>query len=162
MSSSSWVCSALLLAAAACSRAPAQELAINGAPPALGSVVGKPPGPPEPGPQVQNPFGSDSTAAKAGRVLFDQFNCSGCHGGHAGGGMGPSLRDGDWIYGQTDAALYGAIAQGRAHGMPAYGARIPQPFVWQLVSYIRTLGSQTEPEAPSQDIPPPPASAKEN
>jgi mono/diheme cytochrome c family protein len=46
--------------------------------------------------------------------------------------------------------------EGRAHGMPAWGTRIPDPLVWQLVSYIRTLGKQSEPEAPSQNIPPPP------
>jgi cytochrome c oxidase cbb3-type subunit 3 len=72
--------------------------------------------------------------------------------------MGPSLRDGEWVYGSTDAALYGAIADGRAHGMPAWGSRIPEPLVWQLVSYIRTLGTSTEPSAPSQIVPPPPMS----
>jgi cytochrome c oxidase cbb3-type subunit 3 len=158
MSSSSWVCSelALLLLAAGCTAKASSDLAINGSPPALTNAVGEPPGPAEPAPQLTNPFGSDTTAAQQGQVLFNQFNCSGCHGGHAGGGMGPSLRDGAWIYGSSDAALYGAIADGRAHGMPAWGTRIPEPLVWQLVSYIRTLGTQSEPQAPSQIIPPPP------
>lgn len=146
---------ALPLMAAACNKAPAQDLALNGAPPAMINSVGTPPGPLEPGPTLRNPFAGDTTAAQRGQMWFDQFNCSGCHGGHAGGGMGPSLRDDDWIYGDTDARIYGAIVDGRAHGMPAWGGRIPEPQVWQLVAYIRTLGTQNEPEAPSLITPPP-------
>ncbi|HKU42976.1 MAG TPA: c-type cytochrome [Polyangiales bacterium] len=142
--------------AAACSSAPAQDLAINGAPPLMANPVGPPPGPREPGPVLKNPLGNDSSAPQQGRQWFAQFNCAGCHGDHGGGGMGPSLRDGEWIYGDSDAALYGAIVEGRAHGMPAWGSRIPEPLVWQLVSYLRTLGSDVEPQGPSQIIPPPP------
>jgi cytochrome c oxidase cbb3-type subunit III len=158
MSCSSWACSLLLLmAAAACSRAPAQDLAINGAPPQQVNPVGAPPGPPERTPQLTNPFGADVSAAQSGRILFENFNCHGCHGGRAGGGMGPSLRDGAWLYGDSDAALYGAIADGRARGMPAWGGRIPELQIWQLVSYIRTLTGAQEPQAPNPVIPPPPA-----
>lgn len=160
MSSSSWASNGLLLMlfAVGCSaKASAPpDLAINGSPPSLTNRVGPPPGPAEHAPELKNPFDGDTTAAQQGYVLFNQFNCSGCHGGHAGGGMGPSLRDGAWIYGNTDRDLYGAIVDGRAHGMPAWGSRISEPLVWQLVSYIRTLGTQTEPQAPSQIVPPPP------
>jgi len=145
-----------LLLLAACGRSQASELAINGSPPVLTNRVGVPPGPVEPGEELKNPFDSDSTAAQEGRKLFTQFNCSGCHGDHAGGGMGPSLRDAEWIYGSSDGALYGAIVDGRAHGMPAWGSRIPEPQVWQLVSYLRSFGTSSEPEAPSQIVPPPP------
>ena len=80
--------------------------------------------------------------------MFVAFNCSGCHGGHAGGGMGPSLRDQDWIYGGKPAELYGSIADGRAHGMPAWGTRLPPAVIWQLVSYIDSLRTPDEPEPP--------------
>jgi cytochrome c oxidase cbb3-type subunit 3 len=157
MSSSSSVCSLIcLLLMAACNRSRAAELAINGAPPALTNPVGVAPGPTEPTQALKNPFGDDSAAAQQGRLMFAQFNCGGCHGDHGGGGMGPSLRDGEWIYGSSDGALYGAIADGRARGMPAWGSRIPEPQVWQIVSYLRTLGTSTEPSAPSQIVPPPP------
>ena len=59
-----------------------------------------------------------------GRQLFVRFNCSGCHGGRAGGGMGPSLRDVDWIYGNNDAQLFSSITEGRAHGMPSWQTRL--------------------------------------
>ncbi|HEV7823005.1 MAG TPA: c-type cytochrome, partial [Burkholderiales bacterium] len=56
---------------------------------------------------------SDSATLAEGRRLFIQFNCYGCHGGRAGGGMGPSLRDADWIYGSSPANIYSSISEGR-------------------------------------------------
>jgi Cytochrome C oxidase, cbb3-type, subunit III len=54
------------------------------------------------------------------------MNCSGCHGEHAGGGMGPSLRDVDWLYGGADAQVFDSIAHGRANGMPSWGTKLDQ------------------------------------
>jgi cytochrome c oxidase cbb3-type subunit 3 len=90
----------------------------------------------------------DREAMQEGRRLFVHFNCSGCHGGHAGGGMGPSLRDKDWIYGSDPAHIFASIADGRAHGMPSWGTRLPTEQVWQLTAYISSLGTSTEPEPP--------------
>jgi cytochrome c oxidase cbb3-type subunit 3 len=84
-----------------------------------------------------------------GRQLFVRFNCSGCHGGRAGGGMGPSLRDVDWIYGQEDARVYSSIAEGRAHGMPAWQPRLTSDQIWKLVTYIQSLRTRNEPNPPS-------------
>ena len=86
-----------------------------------------------------------------GRQLFLSYNCVGCHGGRAGGGMGPSLRDSAWIYGNTDADLFGTITEGRPGGMPTWGGKIPEDQIWKLISYIRTLRTKAEPD------PPPPA-----
>ena len=101
---------------------------------------------------VHNPYAGDAGAANEGRQLFVQYNCSGCHGGRAGGGMGPSLRDSLWAYGSSDAQLLGTITEGRPAGMPAWGGRIPTDQMWKIVTYIRTLGTPQEPDAP-----PPPA-----
>jgi len=97
---------------------------------------------------LKNPLPDERQAAVEGRRLFVQYNCSGCHGGRAGGGMGPSLRDEIWIYGNTPDKIFSSIAEGRAHGMPAWGVRIPDQQVWQLVAYIRSLRTDYEPEAP--------------
>ena len=59
---------------------------------------------------VANPFGADRAASGEGRRLFLRFNCAGCHGDHGGGGMGPSLRDSDWIYGSGDIQIFGPTA----------------------------------------------------
>src|SRR4051794_33008987 len=61
------------------------------------------PRPPRARKAMANTYRNDADALRDGRHLFVSFNCSGCHGDHAGGGMGPSLRDEDWIDG-SDAA----------------------------------------------------------
>ncbi len=118
--------------------------------------VGPIPGPVLDAGRPVNPFKPDETTLNAGRLYFDRYNCSGCHGGHAGGGMGPSLRDDDWIYGSEDADLFADIVQGRAHGMPAWGAKLPDDVVWKLVAYIKSLRTEAEPDKPDQTVPAPP------
>jgi len=99
--------------------------------------------------QVHNPFEGSQSAREQGRALFVAMNCYGCHGGHAGGGMGPSLRDPTWIYGDSPVDIFGSIAQGRANGMPAWGLRLPSDAIWQIVAYIQALGTSGEPDPPS-------------
>jgi len=96
----------------------------------------------------KNPLANDAVALQDGRRLFDWYNCSGCHGGHAGGGMGPSLRDPVWLYGNRDDQIYSSIAQGRSRGMPAWGSKIPSQQIWELVAYIRSMGTAQEPDPP--------------
>src|SRR5579862_3706594 len=131
----------VILAAAACCgcQSRSTELAAAGAASPVYTPVG-----PIPGPVIQpvlqlNPYTQNSVAMLEGRKLFDRYNCSGCHGGHAGGGMGPSLHDPAWIYASDDAHIYNSIAEGRAHGMPSWGAKIPQNQIWELVAYIKSL-----------------------
>jgi cytochrome c oxidase cbb3-type subunit 3 len=112
------------------------------------AVVGPVPGPEKRVSQASNPFAGDKVAMSQGRQLFNRMNCSGCHGDHAGGGMGPSLRDVDWIYGNEDAQILSTIAEGRAHGMPAWGTKMGDDQIWKLVTYIKSLRTQNEPEAP--------------
>ena len=140
--------------------------ACGGTPPSGGSTAAPPPivtaiGP-VPGPSGDlagaarderggtNPYDDNRTAATEGRQLFVRFNCSGCHGGRAGGGMGPSLRDVDWVYGDRDAQLFSSIAEGRANGMPSWQPRITADQTWKLVAYIRSLRTRNEPNPPSQ------------
>jgi cytochrome c oxidase cbb3-type subunit 3 len=115
------------------------------------SVVNQPLGP-VPGvgdiAPVDNPLGTDRAVLEAGRRLFVQYNCSGCHGGRAGGGMGPSLRDPSWLYGSTADRIFNSVAQGRGHGMPAWGGRVPERQIWELTAYIQSLRTPDEPERP--------------
>lgn len=139
-----------LLAAASvagCQRAPSDTSAPTAAPTAK-SPVGPVPGPGGMAAQIRNPYGDDANALQNGRILFVRYNCSGCHGGRAGGGMGPSLRDEDWLYGGSDADVFDSIAQGRGMGMPAWGTRIPEAQIWQLVAYVKSLRTPREPNPP--------------
>ena len=113
--------------------------------------IGPQPGPERPVRNADNPYADDPQAVAEGRRLFIWFNCSGCHGGRGGGGMGPSLRDAEWLYGHEDQDVYDSIAQGRAHGMPAWGLKLPAEQIWKLTSYIATLGTSEEPDAPPRN-----------
>jgi cytochrome c oxidase cbb3-type subunit III len=74
-----------------------------------------------------------------GQRLFNWYNCSGCHS-NGGGGMGPALMDDFWIYGSNPDNIHETILRGRPNGMPAWEGRIPDYQVWQLVTYVRSLG----------------------
>ena len=139
---------AVALTCAACDHLPG-DVAAAAAPPAIRTPVGPVPGPANNPVRRRNPFEQDLGAIQDGRTLFVRMNCSGCHGGHAGGGMGPSLRDVDWMYGSTDAQIFSSIAEGRAHGMPAWGVMLPEDQVWKLVAYVKSLRTPFEAQPPS-------------
>jgi len=119
-------------------------------PPAL-APVGPIPGPQvegeDPATTIQNPYTNDPSALEQGRQLFVAMNCAGCHGGHAGGGMGPDLRpDHIFRYGNMPANLFDSISMGRGMGMPAWGTKLPPDVIWKLVAYIQSLGTDNEPD----------------
>jgi mono/diheme cytochrome c family protein len=91
------------------------------------------------------PFHGDPQQAKQGRQLFIDYNCYGCHGGLAGGAMGPSLRDTAWKYGGTDSAIVASIRDGRPAGMPKWAGTIPDTGLTRLLVYIRSLRTTAEP-----------------
>jgi cytochrome c oxidase cbb3-type subunit 3 len=135
-------------AVVACEHTPG-DVAANSAPTPVMTPVGPVPGPEQNPPRRENPYQQDRGAMAEGRTLFVRMNCSGCHGGRAGGGMGPSLRDADWLYGSTDAQIFSSIAEGRAHGMPSWGTKLPEDQVWKIVAYIKSLRTPDEPNPPS-------------
>jgi mono/diheme cytochrome c family protein len=92
------------------------------------------------------PFHGDARQAQAGRTTFIEYNCYGCHGGLAGGAMGPSLRDTVWKYGGTDTAIQMSIRDGRPMGMPPWRATLADSQIRNLVTYIRSLRTTAEPK----------------
>lgn len=139
--------SLMMLACSACTGPPLEDAA-QGAAPSIGMPVGPIPGATQQPKGRSDPYGQDKVALSEGRQLFENYNCAGCHGDHAGGGMGPSLRDEDWVYGSSDAQVFNSIAEGRAKGMPAWGAKLPDEQIWKLVSYIKSLRTPNEPQPP--------------
>jgi len=140
----------LLLAFAACGKTPPSG-GTTAAPPAVITAVGPVPGAAGEPEDSGNPYAKDRTAAGEGRQLFIRFNCSGCHGGRAGGGMGPSLRDVDWLYGDREAQVFSSIAEGRAHGMPTWQPQLTPDQIWKLVTYIKSLRTRNEPNPPTSE-----------
>lgn len=104
------------------------------------------PGKVPPPAQINNPAETDPAAVTRGMAAFNAFNCVGCHMGNGGGGMGPSLSEGSFIYGSEPENIYLTIVQGRPHGMPAWGTVLPNAVVWDLVAYIRNLDAGPKPE----------------
>jgi cytochrome c oxidase cbb3-type subunit 3 len=86
----------------------------------------------------RNPYEGNAWTVAEGRRFYDAYNCAGCHA-HGGGGMGPALMDTVWRYGREPAQVAASILDGRPNGMPAFRDRIPEPQVWQLVAYLRSL-----------------------
>jgi len=98
--------------------------------------------PTHPTPQAQaNPAEGNAWAVAQGKQLYRAYNCNGCHA-NGGGGMGPALMDATWLYGSAPDEVYTSIVQGRPNGMPAFGGRIPDQQVWQLVAYVRSMSGQ--------------------
>lgn len=89
---------------------------------------------------MPNPYEGSPQAIASGKALFIKMNCAGCHGYDAKGNMGPDLTDTYWRYGGLPAQIYSSIHDGRAQGMPAWGAALPPQEIWKLVAYIESLG----------------------
>lgn len=91
--------------------------------------------------ELKNPYEGDPSAIAQGHTLFNSMNCSGCHAAKGGGGMGPPLSDGQWIYGGRPEQIYLTIMHGRPNGMPSFAAILPPDSLWKLVAYVSTLSA---------------------
>jgi len=138
----------LVLATTGCQRNSTPVAA--GAEPPVPTTVGPVPGGVSMPVERTNPYAGDVVAVQDGRRLFNWYNCSGCHGGHGGGGMGPSLRDKVWLYGDRDDQIFDSISEGRSNGMPAWGTKIPEQQIWQLVAYIKSMRTLQEADPPNE------------
>lgn len=88
--------------------------------------------------ETKNPFEGDSQAAQAGKILFTQMNCAGCHGYDLTGGMGPDLTDNNWLYGGKPGEIFHTISEGTPRGMPMWKKQLTPEQIWQLVTYIQS------------------------
>jgi cytochrome c oxidase cbb3-type subunit III len=158
----------LLLPVAGCHRVAAQDVAT--APPAGGVVASAlVPGLSHSVSTVEAQaaqYYDNRAAVVEGKRLFGQYNCSGCHS-NGGGGMGPSLMDDEWIYGDRLEQIHQTLVEGRPNGMPAWGGKIPDSQLWELAAYVRsmslpqTLAAQNGP-TPSQSPAPVPRAAEQD
>ena len=97
----------------------------------------------------RNPMENDREALAAGQNLFDQ-HCSECHGsGGNGTRKAPSLRA-EEVQNAPPGAIFWILTNGVVRrGMPVW-SRLPEPQRWQLVSFIKSLGTVAKsPEAPN-------------
>ena len=90
----------------------------------------------------RNPLEGNADAVAAGRKLF-QEHCGECHGNSAEGTRrGPSLRA-EEVQQATAGTLFWTMTNGVVRrGMPVW-SKLPEPQRWQIVTYIKSLGTDT-------------------
>jgi cytochrome c oxidase cbb3-type subunit 3 len=99
-------------------------------------------------------FEGNQLAIAAGKELFGQMNCSGCHF-NGGGGMGPALMSGHWRYGGRIDQIYASIAQGRPNGMPSWQDSLQPQQIWELAAYVKSLSAPAPSSASQTAVPAP-------
>jgi len=85
-----------------------------------------------------SPFQENAWGISEGKRLYNAYNCVGCHA-NGGGAIGPPLMDDEWIYGSRAANIFETIVEGRPNGMPAFGGKIADAQVWQIVAYVQAM-----------------------
>jgi mono/diheme cytochrome c family protein len=91
----------------------------------------------------RNPLEHDPEAVVAGAKLYG-LHCAECHGQTGEGGQGskkgPSLRAGE-VQQSSAGTLFWVLTNGVVRrGMPVW-SKLPEPQRWQLVAFIKSLGS---------------------
>ena len=109
-------------------------------------------GAPPPQDMIGARFEGNQLAIAAGKELFGQMNCSGCHF-NGGGGMGPALMSGHWRYGGRIDQIYASIAQGRPNGMPSWQDALQPQQIWELAAYAKSLSAPAPSSASQTAVP---------
>jgi putative heme-binding domain-containing protein len=87
----------------------------------------------------RNPFGSQPDAIAKGKETY-LGACSACHGVSGMGGQGPNLVTGRQVARLSDPEMFRSIKGGvKGTDMPPFP--MPDEKVWQLVSFVRSLGA---------------------
>lgn len=85
--------------------------------------------------------GADKTGggdAEAGEKIY-AARCAMCHGAEGEGGIGPNLKDDQYLYGGSFQAVHESIAKGRPRGMPAFGNQLSASDIDNLTAYVLSL-----------------------
>lgn len=113
---------------------------------------------------VRNDYEDNAYDMAEGQRLFVHMNCKGCHA-MGGGDIGPPLMDDKWIYGSQPEQVFATIVQGRPNGMPAWGTKLPEYQIWQLVAFVRSMSGlarkDASPGRPDHMKGPPPPHTKD-
>lgn len=93
---------------------------------------------------------TDPAEIEKGAELF-KINCSACHAGDGGGGIGPNLTDDHWILGGGVKNIFNTISEGgrSGKGMIAWKSNLKPSEIQQVASYILTLHG-TNPAQPKE------------
>ena len=103
--------------------------------------------------KLKNPAASTPAAIEAGSQLFQKY-CKFCHGntGKGDSAMAPkamqpsNLTDAEWVRGSTEGEIFWVIQNGAPpkYDMKGLKGKLTDPEIWNLVSYVRSLGGVTK------------------
>lgn len=90
-----------------------------------------------------NPYANQADGVAAGSRLFAD-HCAKCHGKDAlGNGKRPSLRTSE-VQNASDGEIFWILKNGFIRrGMPSWSS-LPDATRWQLVTYVKSLGTSSE------------------
>jgi mono/diheme cytochrome c family protein len=126
------------------------------------AACGPAPAPADATPRLpHNPYAGNAAAMAAGAQLYATRSCAACHGVDGNGGMGPSLRNDTWIYGNDDALLFELVRSGsvafRARGharlaqeaqrgdMPPLAGAVDEDELWKILAWLKHRDLSMEP-----------------
>jgi cytochrome c oxidase cbb3-type subunit 3 len=100
--------------------------------------------------KVTNPVPASPEAIAAGRKTYARL-CVRCHGpegkgdggGAGAGGQPADFTDATWDFGSSDGDIFAVIRDGTSADMEAYGERISETEIWQLVRFLKSLSGKT-------------------
>ena len=88
----------------------------------------------------ENPYQGDEQAIAEGQGIWGRW-CQSCHLADGSGRIGPSLIDDTWKYERSDTAVgqFEIIYAGGAGAMQAFGTRLSQDEILQVIAYMGQL-----------------------
>jgi cbb3-type cytochrome c oxidase subunit III len=103
--------------------------------------------------KLKNPEPSNADTLEVGKKLYAR-HCASCHGPNAkgdggmalSGGTPSDLTDEAWDYGSTDGEIFVAIKEGVSADMLAYKEKLNDQQIWQVVSFLRSVGPKPKAE----------------
>jgi mono/diheme cytochrome c family protein len=101
--------------------------------------------------KTKNPVASSAASIAAGQATYQKM-CRFCHGDKAEGNgkmapkgsNPPSLIDAEWKFGDTDGEIFAVLQNGTPPNfvMKGYKGKVPDPDLWNVINYLRSLGPQ--------------------
>jgi cbb3-type cytochrome c oxidase subunit III len=100
--------------------------------------------------KLKNPEPQNDETIEAGKKLY-QRHCTSCHGPQGkgdgsqalAGGTPSDLTDDTWDYGSSDGEIFVSIRDGVSADMLAYKDKLTEKQIWQIVSFIRSIGPES-------------------
>jgi mono/diheme cytochrome c family protein len=97
--------------------------------------------------KVVNPVPRTAESIAAGRKTYARL-CVRCHGpegkgdggGAGAGGQPADFTDAAWDFGSSDGEIFSVIRDGTSADMEAYGERLKEQEIWEVVHFLKSLG----------------------